>query len=154
MPLFWLALLLQIFAVRFVPSLPINGQVSPGILSGRAWLVETGVFESKPTHFLILDAALNGDGEIFWNAIQHLILPALTLTYGFVGLIFAGLLGGVVLVEDVFVWNGIGRWATVAIISHDLAAILGTTLIFALFLVLANLVVDIIYAYLDPRITL
>src|SRR5207237_785317 len=65
MPLFWLALLLQIFAVRFVPSLPINGQVSPGILSGRAWLVETGVFESKPTHFLILDAALNGDGAIF-----------------------------------------------------------------------------------------
>ena len=204
MPLFWLALLLQIFAVRFVPSLPINGQVSPGILSGRAWLVGTGVFESKPTHFLILDAALNGDGEIFWNALQHLILPTLALTYGFlgvilrmvrsgmvdamgqeyvktawskglpesvvirkhirrnallpvttvVGLLFAGLLGGVVLVEDVFVWNGIGRWATVAIISHDLAAILGTTLIFALFLVLANLVVDIIYAYLDPRITL
>ncbi len=204
MPLFWLALLLQIFAVRFVPSLPINGQVSPGILSGRAWLVGTGVFESKPTHFLILDAALNGDGEIFWNALQHLILPTLALTYGFlgvilrmvrsgmvdamgqeyvktawskglpesvvirkhirrnallpvttvVGLLFAGLLGGVVLVEDVFVWNGIGRWATVAIISHDLAAILGTTLIFALFLVLVNLVVDIIYAYLDPRITL
>ena len=151
-----------------------------------------------------IDAALNGDGEIFWNALQHLILPTLALTYGFlgvilrmvrsgmvdamgqeyvktawskglpesvvirkhirrnallpvttvVGLLFAGLLGGVVLVEDVFVWNGIGRWATVAIISHDLAAILGTTLIFALFLVLVNLVVDIIYAYLDPRITL
>src|SRR5438876_538019 len=81
---------------------------------------------------------------------RNALLPVTTV----VGLLFAGLLGGVVLVEDVFVWNGIGRWATVAIISHDLAAILGTTLIFALFLVLANLVVDIIYAYLDPRITL
>ena len=204
MPLFWLALVLQIFAVKYAPWLPIQGQVTPGILSGRPWVVGSGVFDSTPTHFLILDAALNGDGEIFWDALRHLILPALTLTYGFlgvilrmvrsgmvdamnqeyvktawskglpesvvirkhirrnallpvttvVGLLFAGLLGGVVLVEDVFIWNGIGRWATVAIISHDLAAILATTLVFALFLVLVNLVVDIVYAYLDPRIAL
>src|SRR5207247_9779252 len=78
------------------------------------------------------------------------LLPCTTV----VGLLFAGLLGGVVLVEDVFIWNGIGRWATVAIISHDLATILATTLIFALFLVLVNLVVDIIYAYVDLRTTL
>src|SRR5207237_2584166 len=96
MPLFWLALLLQIFAVRFVPSLPINGQVSSGILSGRAWLVQTGVFESKPTHFLILDAALNGDGEIFWNALQHLILPTVALTYGFLGVILRMVRSGMV----------------------------------------------------------
>ena len=203
-PLFWLALLLQIVAVKYLPSFPIQGQVSLQLISGRSWIVGTGVFNSQPTHLLILDAALNGDGEVFWDALRHLALPTLTLTYGFlgvilrmvrsgmvdamnqeyvktawskglpenvvirrhirrnallpvttvVGLLFAGLLGGVVLVEDVFLWNGIGRWATVAIISHDLGTILATTLIFALFLVLVNLVVDIFYAYLDPRITL
>src|SRR5439155_35857 len=85
MPLFWLALLLQIFAVKYAPWLPIQGQVTPGILSGRPWVVGSGVFDSTPTHFLILDAALNGDREIFWDALRHLILPALTLTYGFLG---------------------------------------------------------------------
>ncbi len=203
-PLFWLALLLQIAAVKYLPSFPIHGQVSLQLISGRSWIVGTGVFNSQPTHLLIVDAALHGDWEVFWDALRHLALPTLTLAFGFlgvilrmvrsgmvdamnqeyvktawskglpenivirrhvrrnallpvttvVGLLFAGLLGGVVLVESVFLWNGIGRWATVAIISHDLATILATTLIFALFLVLANLVVDIIYAYLDPRITL
>jgi len=57
-PLFWLALLLQIFAVKYLPSLPIQGQVSQGMLSGRAWVVGSGVFDSQPTHFFILDAAL------------------------------------------------------------------------------------------------
>ena len=203
-PLFWLAVILQIIAVSFFPDLPIKGQVSEGILSGRTWAVGSGVFDSRPTHILILDAAINGDWEIFWDAVRHLILPTLTLGFGVlgvilrmvrsgmvdamnqdyvrtarskgvpegvvirrhvrrnamlpvttvVGLLFAGLLGGVVLVEDVFTWNGIGRWATVAIIHHDIAAILATTLIFALFLILVNLIVDIVYAYLDPRITL
>src|SRR5919204_936221 len=96
MPLFWLALLLQIFAVKFVPALPIGGQVSPNILSGREWVVGSGVFESKPTHFLILDAALNGDGEIFWDAFRHLVLPALTLTYGFLGVILRMVRSGMV----------------------------------------------------------
>jgi peptide/nickel transport system permease protein len=203
-PLFWLALLLQIFAVKFVPSLPIKGQVSPQLISGRSWIVGSGVYNSLPTHVLVVDAALNGDWEVFWDAVQHLILPTLTLAFGFlgvilrmvrsgmvdtmnqeyvktawskglpervvirrhvrrnallpvttvVGLLFAGLLGGVVLVESVFQWNGIGRWATEAILTHDLATILATTLVFALFLVFVNLVVDIVYAYLDPRITL
>jgi peptide/nickel transport system permease protein len=203
-PLFWLALLMQIFAVKYLPSLPIQGQVSQGMLSGRAWVVGSGVFDSQPTHFFILDAALNGDWDVFRDAAAHLVLPTLTLTFGFlgvilrmvrsgmvdamnqeyvktawskglpegvvirkhvrrnallpvttvIGLLFAGLLGGVVLVEDVFLWNGVGRWATVAILSHDLGAILATTLVFALFLVLVNLIVDIIYGYLDPRIAL
>jgi peptide/nickel transport system permease protein len=81
---------------------------------------------------------------------RNALLPATTV----IGLLFAGLLGGVVLVEDVFRWSGIGRWATAAILTSDPGGVMGTTLLFALFLVLTNLVVDIVYAYLDPRIRL
>src|SRR5436309_2561042 len=81
---------------------------------------------------------------------RNALLPAATV----IGLLFAGLLGGVVLVEDVFAWPGIGYWATQAILGFDAGGIMGTTLIFALFLVLINLAADVIYAYLDPRISL
>src|SRR2546425_11653850 len=76
--------------------------------------------------------------------------PAATV----IGLLFAGLLGGVVLVEDVFAWPGIGYWATQAVLQFDAGGVMGTTLIFAIFLVLINLAADVIYAYLDPRISL
>ena len=81
---------------------------------------------------------------------RNALLPAVTV----IGLLFAGLLGGVVLVEDVFAWKGIGYWATVAVLRFDVGGVMGTTLIFAIFLVLINLVADVIYAYLDPRISL
>jgi peptide/nickel transport system permease protein len=81
---------------------------------------------------------------------RNALLPATTV----IGLLFAGLLGGVVLVEDVFQWSGIGRWATAAILTSDPGGVMGTTLLFALFLVFTNLVVDMVYAYLDPRIRL
>src|SRR2546425_6452938 len=82
-----------------------------------------------------------------WRRALH---PAATV----IGLLFAGLLGGVVLVEDVFAWPGIGYWATQAVLGFDAGGIMGTTLIFALFLVLINLAADVMYAYLDPRISL
>lgn len=203
-PIFWLGLLLQITVVKLNLNLDILGQVSPGAFSGRSWVVGEGVFNSQPTHILILDALLHGDWEVFWDALLHLILPTVTLAFGVlgvilrmvrsgmvdtmnqdyvrtawakglpegvvikrhirrnallpvttvIGLLFATLLGGVVLVEDVFLWNGIGRWATLAILQYDYAGVLATTLIFAIFLVFVNLVVDILYAFLDPRITL
>lgn len=81
---------------------------------------------------------------------RNALLPAVTV----IGLLFAGLLGGVVLVEDVFAWPGIGYWATQAVIHFDAGGVMGTTLMFALFLVFINLAVDVLYAYLDPRISL
>lgn len=81
---------------------------------------------------------------------RNALLPATTV----IGLLFAYLLGGVVLVEDVFAWTGLGRWATAAMLRSDSGGVMGSTLIFALALVFTNLVVDIVYARLDPRITL
>jgi peptide/nickel transport system permease protein len=71
-----------------------------------------------------------------------------------IGLVFGGLLGGAVLTESIFNWNGLGRWSAQAIMGQDIASILGFVLLTAVIYVLANLVVDVLYAYLDPRIRL
>lgn len=70
------------------------------------------------------------------------------------GLFFAGLLGGVVVVENIFGWPGMGSWLYQAAVTDDLTSIVATTFIFAIIIVCANLIVDILYAYLDPRVRL
>ena len=75
-------------------------------------------------------------------------LPVVTV----IGLQVGGLLGGAVLTETVFSWNGVGRWVVDAIGNRDYFVIQGTVLIFALIFLAVNLVVDIGYAFLNPRI--
>ena len=58
------------------------------------------------------------------------------------------------MIEYIFNWPGIGRYAVQSILALDLPAVMGTTLLFALIVVLVNLVADIAYAVLDPRIRL
>jgi len=84
------------------------------------------------------------------HAMANALLPLVTLA----GLDLAGLLSGVVLTETVFNWPGIGRLAYEAIFSLDIPLIMGTVLFSAFLIVLANLAVDLMYAYLDPRIRL
>lgn len=84
------------------------------------------------------------------HARRNALIPTTTV----VGLSFGGLLGGAVLTESIFSWPGLGRWSTSAILTNDSASILGFVLIVAIIYVIANLVVDILYAYLDPRVRL
>jgi len=84
------------------------------------------------------------------HARRNAMIPTTTV----IGLTFGGLLGGAVLTETVFQWNGIGQWSAKAAVGVDTPAIMGFTLITALIYVLANLVVDVVYAYLDPRVRL
>jgi len=69
-----------------------------------------------------------------------------------VGLTFGDLLSGAVLTETIFSWPGIGRYATNSVTTVDVPAVLGVTLVAALIFSLFNLVVDVVYAYLDPQI--
>ena len=85
---------------------------------------------------------------IYKHALKNAMIPTVTVA----GLAIAGLLGGAPLTETVFGWPGMGRLAVDAIGRNDAPLIMGFTLITALMLVLANLVVDILYGYLDPRI--
>ena len=82
------------------------------------------------------------------HALKNALLPAVTSLGLQVGL----LLSGAFLVEIVFSWPGIGRYAVQAILQIDYNAIMATTLIIALIFVLVNLFVDILYLFLDPRI--
>jgi ABC-type dipeptide/oligopeptide/nickel transport system permease component len=75
-------------------------------------------------------------------------LPVITV----IGLQVGGLLAGAVITETVFAWNGVGRWVVDAIGAHDYFVIQNSILIFAVIFLLVNLVVDIGYAYLNPRI--
>ncbi|MDN4614584.1 ABC transporter permease [Leifsonia sp. F6_8S_P_1B] len=76
------------------------------------------------------------------------LLPVLTVS----GLMFASLLGGAVLVEQVLSWPGLGQYAYKSAISLDLQSILGVTLFVAVVYTLINLLVDVLYSVIDPRI--
>jgi peptide/nickel transport system permease protein len=82
------------------------------------------------------------------HTLRNALLPAVTI----VGLEAALLAGGVFLVEEIFAWPGVGRYAFDAIRSSDYNAIMGFTVVGAVFYVVINLVVDILYLALDPRI--
>jgi peptide/nickel transport system permease protein len=83
---------------------------------------------------------------------RHAVRSAITPIVTILGLDIGTLLGGAILTEDVFNIPGIGRLAYEGIINADLPVIQGTVLFGAFFIVLANLVVDIAYAFLDPRV--
>ncbi|HEV2282555.1 MAG TPA: ABC transporter permease [bacterium] len=82
------------------------------------------------------------------HALRNALLPTVTV----VGLAFGGLLSGAVLTETIFAWPGIGRYATNSAVNVDIPAVLGVTLIIAVIYSVANLAVDVLYAYLDPQI--
>ncbi|GAC1408730.1 MAG: ABC transporter permease [Actinomycetota bacterium] len=83
---------------------------------------------------------------------KHALRGALTPVVSLFGLDLAGLLGGAILTETVFNIPGLGRYAFNAITSGDLPVIQGTVLFGAFFIILANLLVDMLYAVLDPRV--
>jgi peptide/nickel transport system permease protein len=82
------------------------------------------------------------------HALRNALIPAVTV----VGLLIAGLLGGVVIVENVFALPGLGTLAVNAVMSRDFPVIEGTTFFFAAILIVANLLVDVSYGLVDPRI--
>ena len=83
------------------------------------------------------------------HALRNALLPATTV----MGLQIGTLLGGALLVEEVFAWPGIGQYATNATLSSDYNAVMGVTLVAAVIYVLVNLATDILYMVLDPRVT-
>jgi len=82
------------------------------------------------------------------HALKNALIPAITV----IGLEFGVLLGGAVLTETVFSWPGIGRLMVIAIQSKDMPMVLGCVLVFALSFSIVNLIIDILYSFVDPRI--
>ncbi|MBC7261926.1 MAG: ABC transporter permease, partial [Chloroflexi bacterium] len=82
------------------------------------------------------------------HALRNAFIPTLTT----LGLAFAGLMTGAIMTETIFAWPGIGRYAVEAAVNLDYPAVLGTTLLIAVIYIFVNLIVDILYGVIDPRI--
>ncbi|WP_417680420.1 ABC transporter permease [Roseibium sp.] len=163
MPHFWLGLiLLFVFAVNLA-WLPVAGEdwrslVLPAVTLGVA---NAGII-ARLTRSSMIDI-LNQDfvrtarakglhkGTILY---RHVLLAGLIPVVTMLGLQFTYMLGGAIVVENVFAWNGIGRLAIQAIFQRDYPLIQGFILIFACLVVTVSLVMDILYAVLDPRVRL
>ena len=88
-----------------------------------------------------------------WKVIlKHGVRASLTPVVTLIGLDLGSLLGGAVITETVFNLQGVGQWAVNSVFEGDLPAVLAVTIIVALAVTLMNLIVDIVYAYLDPRV--
>jgi peptide/nickel transport system permease protein len=82
------------------------------------------------------------------HALRNALIPTVTV----LGLTFAGLLAGAVLTETIFSWPGLGQYAVKTALKLDYPGLLGVTLVVAVTFILFNLLVDILYGVLDPRI--
>jgi peptide/nickel transport system permease protein len=191
MPIFWLGLMLQIVFGARLHWLPVSGRLDPGMAPER---VITGLYT--------IDGLLTRDWVLLFDALEHLVLPSVTLglvlagiftrltranmldvlqqdfiTAGrarglaervlvykhglrnafipivtLLGLQLALLLAGAILTETTFSWPGMGRMIVDRIYDRDFATVQGGILFFALLVAGISLVVDVLYAFLDPRI--
>ena len=115
-------------------------------------LTRTNMLETLRMDFVVAAEArgLSDQTITYRYALKNAFLPILTM----IGLQFAALLAGAVLTETTFSWNGLGTYLVDRISRRDYTAIQGTVVFFGLLVMLVTLVVDILYAYLDPRIRL
>jgi len=113
-------------------------------------LVRTNVMDTLNENFLRTARAKGLPGGLIVR--RHALRPALTPVVTMFGMDFAALLGGAVIVETVFGLNGVGKLTSDSITKNDQPVIMGVTLLVAFFVVVANLVVDILYTVLDPRV--
>ncbi|GAA4381148.1 ABC transporter permease [Nocardioides caricicola] len=84
--------------------------------------------------------------------VKHSMRAALTPLVTMIGLDFAGLMGGAIITETVFNYNGLGKLAVDATVTYDLPTIIGLVLLLGTFVILANIIVDVLYAVIDPRV--
>jgi ABC-type dipeptide/oligopeptide/nickel transport system permease component len=91
---------------------------------------------------------LRENGVVLRHGLVNALLPVITV----LGLQVAVLLSGAFVTETVFAWPGVGRLAVFAIQSRDFPLVQGTVLVIAVLFVLVNLAIDVLYAYVDPRI--
>jgi peptide/nickel transport system permease protein len=162
-PNFWIAIMLIMLFGGILRLLPTNGSGGldhlilpafvlgwPG-LAGMARVVRASMLEVLDSEYVKF-ARLKGLPEwlvVYKHALKNAMIPALT----FGGLSLAGLLNGSVVVEVVFGWPGIGRLMLQGIAERDVGIVQATVLTAGLFYVVMSLVVDILYGYVDPRIT-
>jgi peptide/nickel transport system permease protein len=162
LPDFWLGLMLMMIFSYYLGLTPISGYGRPEHIIlpavtlgvGLAGLI-TRLTRSSMLEVIRQDyiraAKAKGMSErevIFKHALRNALIPIVTV----LGLQFGFLLAGAFFVEWVFAWPGIGRLAVQAIQQRDYPVVLGALLVTSIAYVVINIVVDIIYSYIDPRV--
>ena len=168
MPVFFIGLLLIQFVGYRWGLLPFTGRTGPvwagglpnlilpavtlgSVLIGPiARITRTAVLEVLSADF-VRTARAKGLKErvvIVHHALRNALIPVVTL----IGLQAAFLLGGAVVTETMFSWPGVGRLAVGAIVSSDFPTAQGAIMILAISFLVINLIVDVLYVYLDPRV--
>lgn len=161
-PSFWIALFLIFIFAYQIPLFPISGYdgftslILPAITLGLgsagniARMTRSSMLEVIKQDYMRTAQAkgLALHSMIFQHAFQNALIPVITL----IGLQFGYLLAGAVVTETVFALPGIGSFAIDAIAKRDLPTIQGLVLFIAVLFILTNLVVDMIYSLIDPRI--
>ena len=161
-PVFWIGLLLILYVSVYLKWLPPTGYggieylILPAITLGT----RSAAFLARMTRATMLDvlqqdyirtARAKGLPEwkvILKHAFPNTLIPVITI----IGVDFGSYLSGAVLTESIFGWPGIGRFALDAILKRDFPVIQGTVLFTALMFISANLIVDLLYGVVDPRI--
>ncbi|MES2709993.1 MAG: ABC transporter permease [Pseudomonadota bacterium] len=161
-PVFFLGLLLMLLFAAKLQWLPPSGRagwanlVLPVTTLGLPY-VATFARVARSTMLEVLSEdyirtarakGLRGGAVIWRHALINAAIPLVTL----LGIYFGRLLGGAVIVETIFAWPGLGRYMVDGIIQRDLQVVQGCILFFATAIIAVNLVVDLLYSVLDPRI--
>jgi ABC-type dipeptide/oligopeptide/nickel transport system permease component len=163
MPIFFLGLILMILFSAILMWLPPTGRgglarlILPSFTLGLPYVATI----ARLTRSNMLDVisedyirtarskGLNERIVVYKHALTNALIPVVTI----LGLYFGRMLGGAVITETVFAWPGLGRYMIDAIIMRDIYVVQGTILVFAIAVVVVNLIVDLLYGLLDPRIT-
>lgn len=177
-PVFWLGQLALLFIALRLAWVPIQGMRSPGVdqagladaldvahhlalpalvlasqgVAAIARLTRSGIIEQLSYDYIVTAEAkgLARPAILVRHALRNALLPVVTVIGGRVG----HLLGGTVIIEVIFGWPGIGRLLLTSMASRDYPIVLGIFLLVAVTVVIANLLTDLTYGRLDPRIRL
>jgi len=162
MPVFWLGLMLVVIFSIILKWLPAGGTggwqhvilpsvtLAAFVVAFIARMTRSTMLETLSQDFTTTarSKGLQERVVVIKHALKNAMIPIITV----VGLQFGLLLGGAVLTETVFAWPGLGRLIVDSILARDYPVIQGTILIFGLLYIMVNLIVDLIYALVDPRI--
>ena len=162
MPNFWIGIMLILIVGVQLRWLPVSGRegfasiilpavtLGTGIATTIARVLRSSMLEVMRREYMTTARA---KGASFWSVIlRHGMRNALIAVVTVFGLQMAWLLGGSVIVEQVFAWPGMGRLMLNAVLQRDLTLVQAGVLVFALIVMVTNLIVDLLYALINPRI--
>jgi len=163
-PVYWLGMVMQVIFGLKLGWLPMSGYgdgsiryyIMPALALASvstafiARMMRSTMLESLSNDYIVTAYAkgLSQFKVIGKHALKNALIPVVTL----IGLDIGSLMGGAILTETVFNWPGVGRAVYLAILQRDAPVVIGGTIVLVMIFVIMNLLVDILYAWLDPRI--